>query len=266
MKSSSSTTCPNCDRAVRGRYCAHCGATTEAAACVSCDAPLEPGDRHCSQCGESASGSPRLARARQSQRTAWIVAGIAFVALALMVVLQKASDMRARDAAAVADAGSVQAGAPAPGGGSRISAQELASMTPRELMDRLYNKIMTLHEAGKTDSVSFFAPMFMSIYERPEVQPADADLRYHVGTVAYAAGMPDVEKAQADTVLSAAPDHLLGLLMAARNARARGAETEAKRFEKRLLDAESRERAKQLPEYRDHQSELDDALRRARGQ
>lgn len=256
--------CPNCDRQVRGRFCANCGAITESAACVACDSPLEPGDRHCSQCGESASGSPRLVRARQSQRTAWIVAGIAFAALALVVLLKRAGELRATDAAAVTDAATVQTGAPA-AGGSRLSAQDLASIPPRELLDRLYNRIMALHEAGKTDSVRFFAPMFMTIYQR-EVQPGDIDLRYHMGTVANAAGMLDEEKAQVDTVFAAAPDHLLGLLMAARNARSRGLEAEAKRYEKRLVEVEAKERAKRLPEYLSHQNELDDALRRARGQ
>jgi len=256
--------CPNCDRPVRGRYCANCGATTEATACIACDAPLEPGDRHCSQCGESASGSPRLARARQGQRTAWIVAVIAFVALGLTVLLKKAGEMRATDAAAVVDGGAMQTGAPA-AGGSRLSAQDLASMPPREILNRLFNRIMMLHEEGKADSVRFFAPMFMTIYQR-EVQPGDIDLRYDMGTVANAAGMLDEEKAQVDTVLAAAPDHLLGLLMAARNARARGLEADAKRYERRLVEVAATERAKQLPEYLSHENELEDALRRARGQ
>jgi hypothetical protein len=254
--------CPNCSRSVRegGRYCPSCGAILEHASCSACDEPLLPGDRHCASCGTAVGASAEAKRTGDGQRTAWTVAGIAFVALALVVLLQRASDRRARDAAAVTAPGSVQ-GQP---NSNMPSAQDIASMSPREQMDRLYDRIMRLRDEGKIDSVRFFAPMVMGLYDRPELQPLDADLRYDIGTVANAAQMYQIEKAQSDTILAAAPNHLLGLLMAARSARATNDAETAARLERRLLAEEAAERRKALPEYERHRAEIDDALRKAR--
>jgi len=253
-------TCRACNSPVRGRFCANCGALTEAATCAACSAPLEPGDRHCSQCGASVGGAGGVRRARAETRTAWIVAGIAFVSLVATVLLQRASDRRAGDAAAVAESAPI--GQPAAAGG--LTAQDIAAMPAREQMDRLFDRIMRLRQEGKTDSVRFFAPMVLGLYDRPDLQPLDADLRYDLGTVANAAGSLDVERAQADTILAGSPTHLLGLLMAARNARARGDETAARSFETRLVAAEQSERAAKRPEYERHAEELQDALAKAK--
>jgi hypothetical protein len=128
----------------------------------------------------------------------------------------------------------------------------------------LYDRIMRLRDEGKIDSVRFFAPMVMGLYDRPELQPLDADLRYDIGTVANAAQMYQIEKAQSDTILGAAPNHLLGLLMAARSARALGDMQKATEFEGRLTAAEAAERRKALPEYERHRAEIDEAIRKAR--
>lgn len=252
-------TCPSCGKRARGRFCADCGALTEAMNCAACDAALEPGDRHCSTCGEPvvASGTGR------ADRTPWIVAGIAFAALFLVVILQKASDVRQRDAMEAAVG--TQAGAPAAPAAGGPSSMDIASMSPREQMDRLFDRVMRLREEGKADSVQFFAPMVMGLYARPELQPLDADLRYDFGTVADAAGDHAVQAAQADTILAADADHLLGLVMAIRAARATGRTAEAKRLEQRLVAAEPAQRARALPEYERHATEIAEAVRQAKG-
>ena len=251
-------TCLSCSRPVRGRFCSNCGAIAEASGCATCGSVLEAGDRHCAQCGAGVSGVAGTRR-DQGQRTAWIVAGIAFAALALSVVLQRASDRRARDAAAV---GAAAPGivAQSPDGGGALSAQALDSIPPRELFDRLYDRIMRLRQEGKVDSVRFFAPMAQMLAERA-LQPLDADLRYDLGTIADAAGDYDTERAQADTILGSDPDHLLGLLLRMRAARATGDNAAATRYQRQLASTAPRELAKNRPEYQRHRPELDAAVR-----
>lgn len=256
--------CPSCGKSARGRFCANCGAILEEATCAACDAPLASGDRHCSACGAGVGSAADSRRAREGQRTAWIVAGIAFAALLLLVLVQRAREFRASSAPAVAAEG-MAPGAPA-GGSGGLSAQDIAAMPPREQMDRLFDRIMRLREEGKTDSVRFFAPMVMGLYERPDLQPLDADLRYDYGTVANAAGEYAIERAQSDTLLTASPDHLLGLVMRIRSARGQANEADARRAEQQLVAAEPKERPKALPEYQRHRADIDEALKKARGQ
>ncbi len=79
-----------------------------------------------------------------------------------------------------------------------------------------------------------------------------------------AAQTADVATAQADTILKTNPNHLLGLALAVRAAQFRGDEAAARGFERRLLAAESAERAKNLPEYELHKVDIDLALTEAR--
>lgn len=251
-------TCLSCSRPVRGSFCSNCGAIADASGCTACGAELQAGDRHCSQCGAGVSGVADRRRER-GQRTAWIVAGIAFAALTLSVVLQRASDRRARDAAAVG-ASAPGVVSPSPSGGGALSAQALDSIPPRELFDRLYDRIMRLRQEGKVDSVRFFAPMAQMLAERA-LQPLDSDLRYDLGTIADAAGDYETERAQADTILGNDPDHLLGLLLRVRAARATGDNASASRYQRQLASTAPRELAKNRPEYQRHRPELDAAVR-----
>jgi hypothetical protein len=151
---------------------------------------------------------------------------------------------------------------PAPGQmGAR--APDISSMGPRERATRLYDRIMALHEQGKTDSVQFMA-LNMFIPQLRSMEPLDAHLRYDLGRVAEVAGAVDVAMAQADTILRAHPSHLLGLILASRAARMNGDETTALAFDRRVLAAERRERAKQLEEYTAHAADIDSALAEAR--
>ena len=256
-KSSTTHACPNCGKPTRGRFCSHCGSLAEASSCASCGGALQPGDRHCPECGAAVGvgGTAASAGAGSSgmdARTAWIVAGIAFTALILVVLLQWASDFRRNDAVGVADVGAMQQGATPMGGAPDI--------TSPQAIDRLYNRIMRLKEEGKQDSVMFFAPMVLQLYQGGTMPPLDADQRYHFGTIANAAGNFDVERLQADSLLAQSPNHLLGLVMAARNARARNDAAAAARFEGQLRQAAAAERAKNLPEYEAHKNEIEAAL------
>lgn len=193
----------------------------------------------------------------------WAVALIALCALIALVAGQRFA--ASRGAALDGPVNALpQAGLdfPAPGQmGAR--APDISSMSPRERANRLYDRIMSLHEQGKTDSVQFMA-LNMFIPQLRSMEPLDAHLRYDLGRVAEVAGAVDVAMAQADTILRAHPNHLLGLILASRAARMNGDETAALAFDRRVLAAERTERAKQLEEYTAHAADIDSALAEAR--
>jgi len=90
------------------------------------------------------------------------------------------------------------------------------------------------------------------------------DLRYDFGRVAEVSGAAEIARAQADSILSGDPTHLLGLVLAVRAAQLRGDSTAARTFARRLLAAEPSESAKKLPEYERHQGDILEALAEAR--
>jgi hypothetical protein len=141
-------------------------------------------------------------------------------------------------------------------------APDISSLSPKERADRLYDRVMRLSSEGKTDSVQFFAPMALSVYQN--LGPLDADLRYDFGRVAEVAGAQEIARAQADSILAADSTHLLGLVLAVRAAQLRGDSAAVRTFAQRLLAAEPSESAKRLPEYERHQGDILEALAEAR--
>jgi len=122
--------------------------------------------------------------------------------------------------------------------------------------------MMRLSSEGKSDSVQFFAPMALSVYQ--SLGTLDADLRYDYGRVAEVAGEAAIASAQADSILATDSNHLLGLVLAVRAAQLRGDSATATGYRRRLLAAEPAESAKRLPEYERHQSDILEALAEAR--
>jgi hypothetical protein len=122
--------------------------------------------------------------------------------------------------------------------------------------------MMRLSEAGKTDSVRFFAPMAIAAYQM--LDSLDVDERYDLGRVGLMSGLSELAKAQGDTILARNPRHLLGLALgiwAARLERNRATESA---LEQRLLAAEKTELASGREEYLRHRADIDDALAVAR--
>src|SRR5688500_11389074 len=240
------TTCPACAAPASGQFCASCGASLSGASCSGCRAALTPGARFCHRCGTPAGATvPVTARAGRDPLP-WAVALIALCALIALVGGQRFAAARGSGLDAPQNA-MPQAGLdfPAGGAGPAARAPDISSMSPRERANRLYDRIMRLHEEGKTDSVQFIA-LNMFIPQLRSMEPLDAHLRYDLGRVGEVAGTADVATAQADTILREQPNHLLGLILAARAARMRGDETAARGFDQRALAAEASERAKQL--------------------
>jgi len=156
-------------------------------------------------------------------------------------------------------AGAPFAGGAATGAATGASPTDIASMPLEERASRLFDRVMRYGEEGKLDSARIFAPMAIQSYEM--MGPLDTHRRYDVGMIDLVIGSADIARAQADTILRQNPTHLLGLRLAIKAAGAQKDAAARAGFEKRFRAAEAAERAKNLPEYGDHKSDLDNALK-----
>jgi hypothetical protein len=251
--------CPACQAPLRGRYCAACGALGEADSCAGCGTPLVAGDRFCPGCGASVRAGGESAGAARPSRIAWLVAGGAAVAVLVFTMAQYARQRGEPDQISTTQE-SLSPGTVGPA----ASAPDISSMTAQQQADRLFDRIMRLRDEGKVDSVRFFVPMALAVYQR--LGPLDADQRYDLGTVADAAGINDLARAQADSILRENPTHLLGLVLAIQSARSVGNEARVAEYQRRLLAAEQQELRSGRPEYSRHANDIRDAIAAARRQ
>ncbi|MEX2177204.1 MAG: zinc ribbon domain-containing protein [Gemmatimonadaceae bacterium] len=229
---------------VKRRFCSECGTL------LNVDA------RFCHDCGSPIEGRPAGARAASGASSApnawrWGVPAVAVVALVLLMIFQFGSRSPSDDSAATVPLGARAAQAP-----------DISSMSPEERADRLFNRVMRLSSEGKADSAAFFASMAMGAIAT--LTPLNAHRRYDMGLIALVSGDAPTARAQSDTILAQHPTHLLGLSLAARVADARGDVAASRAFRRRLLAAESAERARALPEYTDHDADIRAAVELAR--
>ena len=191
----------------------------------------------------------------------WVVTAVALLGLVALVAGQRFGASRA-----ASDEGQFAGGGAAPFGAAAgaVRAPDISSLSPRERADRLFDRVMRLSSEGKTDSVQFFAPMALSVYQ--SMGELDADLRYDYGRIAEASGAAEIARAQADSILRGDSTHLLGLVLAARSAQLRGDSAAARTFRRRLLAAEPAETTRDLPEYQRHRADILEALAEARRQ
>jgi hypothetical protein len=263
-----SITCPSCGAAAAGRYCAACGASLAGVRCASCSAELSHGARFCHRCGAGVGSASATTRESRTNALPWIVAALAFLALFAMAA---GRGFNARRGSAIDGSQNAlpQAGlddrALSPderAAGMEIRAPDISSLSPQERADRLYNRVMLLASQGKVDSVLFFAPMALTAYQM--LAPLNADQRYDMGRIGEVAGAIPVAKAQADTILRENPNHLLGLILAARLATLAGDSTQLHSYERRLIAAVKTEASKKRDEYLRHQDDITNALQQAR--
>jgi len=247
---------------VRGRFCAACGALAREAPCASCGSTVAPGEKFCGECGlgvgPAANRAPITVSDDWRPSTGWKVGTAALAALLLVTLYLRFGAKRAEaptTAAAIgAPIGAMQSGLPAGAGP--------LSMAPQQQADALFDRVMRLNEEGKRDSVQFFAPMAMAVYE--SLQPLDADQRFDLGLVALVSGAHVVAGAQADSILQKDPSHLLGLVLQGRAARARGQIDVATAADRRLVTVGEAELAKsaQKTEYQRHRADIENELKR----
>lgn len=248
--------CPSCGAAAAGKFCASCGAPIAGAACENCRTTLTPGAKFCHRCGAPATATAARSSAAGPRELGnalpWAVAGIAMLALVALVAGQRFGRTAQPRAQSLASA---------PAGMGAQRAPDISQLTPSERAERLYDRIMGAAERGRVDTVRFFMPMALQAYQA--LGPLDADQRYDLGRLGEVAGDASIAGAQADTILRANPQHLLGLILASRAAGLRGDDAGARRYLARLVRAAPAERAKQLPEYLLHQNDIDVALKDA---
>jgi hypothetical protein len=266
--------CPSCGAPASGRFCSSCGTTLAGATCATCDAPLTPGARFCHRCGTPA-GAPSSAPARGfASALPWAVAALALVSLTALVVGQRFGN-RSTPASATTDvldgangqgttviSAAPQAGDGGAPAGGMPRAPDISQLTPEQRAERLYDRIMTEHEAGRQDAVRSFLPMAVAAYQM--LDSLNLDQRYDLGRLGEVGGDTALARAQADTILQKRPTHLLGLVLAARIARMEGDAARARALDARLAAAAPAERAAGLPEYLLHRNDIDSALAAAR--
>lgn len=134
-------------------------------------------------------------------------------------------------------------------------------MSADERALRLFNRVVSLAEQGKRDSVQFFTPMALMSFQN--LPTPTVIQRFELGRIAELADVKEIATAQADTILQASSTHLLGLSLASTAAGMRKSFTEQAAFDRRLLSAEKAERARNLPEYDVTRIDIDSALARA---
>lgn len=225
--------------------------------CARCETVVAAGSRYCHNCGAaviSAALAGATAPVTPSSRIPWIIGGTATAALLVLVIAQQLNTNASPETASTSQSEE--------GPTAVMRAPDISQMTPRERASRLFDRIMRLNEEGKRDSVALFATMAIPAFQ--SLEPLDAHMRYDLGRVAAVAGMLDLAEAQADTILEAQPQHLLGLILAAQVEQQRGNNVEVRRLNSRLIAAEAGERAKGLEEYTLHDADIRTAVAAAR--
>ena len=227
---------------------------------------MTAGAKFCHRCGTPAGAAAPNKSARVESAIPWAVAAIALVAVIALAVGQRFG-ARPTGTTDVLEGANGQGttvisapGAEPPQGMPR--APDISNMTPAQRAERLYDRIMTEHEAGRDDAARTFFPMAVSAYEM--LGALTLDQRYDLGRIGEVGGDAALARAQSDTILAQRATHLLGLVLGASAARMTNDEVRAKALEQRLLAAEASERAAALPEYLLHKRDIDAAVAAAK--
>jgi hypothetical protein len=132
---------------------------------------------------------------------------------------------------------------------------DLATMTPREAADRLFNRIMMASENGKLEEALRFVPMGVNAYNNLEA--LDNDARYHLALIHLTAS--DIKKAreQINILRQSAPKHLLAYILEFQIAGINKDQNAAELAYKNFLAAYETEFTMDRNEYRDHQGNID---------
>ena len=232
------------------RFCEQCGSTLSAAAnfCPNCGRPTEGGVASARAGGALMAGSARDARGSIVRALPWLIPSIAVVGVI---------------AFAITSGKAVPPEPAAMGGGFAPAASDISQLSADDRVDRLFNRVMAAASEGKMDTVAFFSPMAVMSFQA--LAPLTPHRRYDLGLIHLVSGEPALARAEADSILAVAPKHLLGLSLAMRSARASGDETARKRFAARFLAALPTERARNVPEYEDHATDITEATAEAEG-
>ena len=263
------TACPRCESPASGNFCAQCGAPlVQRAGCPACQAALRKDALYCTACGTPVGAAPPKPR---SALIPWVLSGLGLVAFSVMiaVLVQRGSLTRVGDMTMTGGLPGEMTGAPAAapamegdaGAAAMPSMEELAAMGPRGVADRLFERVMREHEGGDFERAAFFIDMALQAYDAVPPEEIDADARFHVGLLRLLMGESGLAREAADEILAASPDHLLGLLLAARAADfeedADAAEAFRARIRTRVAEAGG---IPDVPEYQAHRTLIEGVL------
>lgn len=212
--------------------------------CHACGATLSEGARYCHKCGASTTAPSTGWRVGLP----WGIAGLAVGALIGVLAMRGSGS-------AAADATPAPATAPFAGGAVTSGAPDISQMSPEERAQRLFDRVMRLDEAGKTDSVQFFLPMALGAYQ--QLPALSLDAHFDVGLLKIAGNDAGGALAEADTIRREVPTHLFADILRARSLEAQNNARGARTAYQSFLKNEPSERARRRPEYSDRAALLD---------
>lgn len=250
MQPQPATPCPSCGTMTTGAFCSQCGTAVTGRRCPACGAALAAGARFCGQCGAAAGTNAGEGAATGNRQALWayLLVGVAVLGVVLALVWSSASPPPAVEPTAT--------------GTGDPTAIDLASMTPRERFDRLYDRVMRAAESGDDATVNQFAPMALAAYS--QLDGFDADARYHAAMIRMHTSDPAGAAALADTIRVEAPSHLFSYVIHATLARQRGDPAAMRTEQDGFLRHYDAELAAQRPEYAQHKFILDQMMEQAR--
>lgn len=205
--------------------------------CLACGAQLSANVRFCHKCGAAIATAGATG---WRVGLPWAVAGAALGALVTVLVMRIG--------------GASPQEVTTLGGPVGVRPPDISQMSPEERSTRLFDRVMTLAQAGKEDSVQFFLPMALSSYD--QLPALDSDARYHIGLLRLAGGDPTGALAQADTIQRTVPTHLFAYVLRAHAFQQQGNRQGERRAYADFLRSEAAEQARNRPEYSDHQNAL----------
>lgn len=247
--------CPRCGKQSSGKFCAECGAPLESRkteVCYDCGEKLAANAAFCSECGKPVGARPKKPT---SAYLPWVVTSFALIVFIIAITFFVRQQAGPRGPDDPPSGGVISS--PGEAAGSAMGGVDLASMRPREAADRLFDRTMREAEAGGSDRVDFFAEMSLQAYDGLPPDQIDLDVRFHRGLLHLQLEDSDAARREVDAIVAEEPDHLLGLILAARTAEQAGDAAAAAdyraRFRALYADADLSAR----PEYVAHQKLLE---------
>lgn len=190
----------------------------------------------------------------------WIVGGLLAIA-AVIMVLAMAGTWGDPKAVAMANAGNPAAAGANPAAGT-TTPPDISNMTPRERFTRLSDRVTAAAEKGDSTTVIQFWPMAQQAYGMLLPGDRDIDARYHMATLELMISDFPATLAQADTILTEAPNNLMAFYLRSVVAEIQQDKTARTAADQAFKDHFDAEMASGRSEYTDH----DAMLRQFRGE
>lgn len=239
--------CTQCGAEAQGKFCGPCGAALVPLPCPSCGVNLEAGTRYCTECGSPV----RLQAAEKSYTNGggdtraqgllpWVLSGVLLVALLVVGGFGILGGGAGSDASRQPPPGTL---GPAPN-------VDLASMSPGEAADRLFNRVAMALQVRDSVEVMSFLPMALDAHEL--AKPLSEVRLFRFSFLQRVATEYDLALATAQEGLTREPNHLLLLSAAAEASRELGDLDGARIYFQHLLEVWDTETALNRQDYEDH--------------